>query len=200
MKRLLAVAVTVVCTSALADTKEAAPPMDLSKMGPAARKVSDEKKVKKEIDEFFKKAEEADKKGDLEAAVTMIDFPVYMSTDDLKGVTESAAHTKDEYVAMMKPMYETMPKDTVTTHKRVVTLLSDSLANVVDEWTMTMGKVKVQGKNASLLVKVGAEWKWKMMVEAGWGGMGPPPPPAEAKTTAAAPKPAPTPAAAPAKK
>lgn len=197
MNRILAVAVTVVCTAVFADTKDAPPMMDMSKMGPAARKVADEKKVKKEIDEFFKKAEEADKKGDLDGSTALIDFPVFMATDDLKGVTESKSYSKDEYVAMMKPMFENMPKDAVTTHKRVVALLSDSLANVVDDWTMTMGKVKVQGKSASLLVKVGADWKWKTMVEAGWGGMGPPPA-ADAKTTAAAPKQTPPPAAAPA--
>jgi hypothetical protein len=128
-----------------------------------------------------------------------------MATDDLKGVPEARSYSKEEYVAMMKPMMEMMPKDLVTTHKRSITVLSDSLASVVDDWTQTMGKMKTNGKNATLVVKVGADWKLKSMVEAGWGGMEAPAAAPEAKTTAAAPaaKPAaaaPAPAAAPAKK
>ncbi|MBE2248357.1 MAG: hypothetical protein IAE78_02335 [Myxococcus sp.] len=201
MKKLTAVCAVLVATAVFADTKEAPPAMDMTKMGPAARKVTDEKKTKKELEAFFKAADEADKKGDFEAGVAAIDFPVYMATDDLKGVPEARAYSKDEYVAMMKPMMENMPKDVTTTHKRSITVLSDSLANVVDDWTMTMGKVKTTGKNATLVVKVGADWKLKTMVEAGWGGMSAPAAaPAPAKTTAAAPAPAAAPAAAPAKK
>ncbi len=198
MKHLIAVCTFVVAVSAFADAKEAppAPGMDITKVGPPARKITDEKKTKKELEEFFKKGEEAEKKGDMDVMFASIDFPIFMATDDLKGVPESKAYSKDEYVAMMKPMMESMPKDTKTTHKRTVTVLSDSLANVVDEWTMTAGKVKVTGKNAALLVKVGSDWKTKTVVEAGWGGMGPPAPAADAKTTAAAPaaKPGATPA------
>jgi hypothetical protein len=208
MKKLMTVCAVLVATSVFADTKDAAPMMDMTKMGPAARKVTDEKKTKKELEAFFKASDEADKKGDFEAGVAAIDFPVFMATDDLKGVPEARSYSKDEYVAMMKPMMENMPKDIVMAHKRSITVLSDSLATVVDEWTQTMGKMKTNGKNATLVVKVGADWKLKSMVEAGWGGMpGPAAPPPDAKTTAAAPAakpaapaPAAAPAAAPAKK
>jgi len=204
MKKLMTVCAVLVATSVFADTKDAAAPMmDMTKMGPGARKVTDEKKTKKELEAFFKAGDEADKKGDMEASIAAIDFPVYMATDDLKGVPEARAYSKDEYVAMMKPMMEGTPKDIVTTHKRSITVLSDSLANVIDDWTQTMGKMKTNGKNATLVVKVGADWKLKSMIEAGWGGVAAPAAaPAEAKTTAAAPaaKPAPAAAAAPAKK
>lgn len=49
--------------------------------------------------------------------------------------------------------------------------LSDSLVNVVDDFTMTMNKQKISGRNAGLLVKRDGKWMWKTMVEAGWGGM-----------------------------
>jgi SnoaL-like domain len=153
---------------------QGAPPMDMTKMGPMARKPTNEKATKKEIEDFFKKAEEAGKKGDMEAMTSMIDFPVFMATDDLKGVPEAKMYGREEYVAMMKPMYENMPKDMKTTHKPTITVLSDSLANVTDDFTMTMGKQKITGKNASLLVKRDGQWKWKSMVEAGYGGMPPP--------------------------
>jgi uncharacterized protein (TIGR02246 family) len=143
-------------------------------MGPVARKPTNEKATKKEIEDFFKKVEEAGKKGDMETMTSMVDFPVFMATDDMKGVPETKQYSREEYVAMMKPFFENMPKDMKTTHKPTITVLSDSLANVVDDFTMTMGKQKFTGKNASLLVKRDGQWKWKAMVEAGYGGMGPP--------------------------
>ncbi len=188
MKKLMSVCAVLVAMSVFAEE----PVADLTKLGPAARKVTDEKKTKKELEAFFKAGDEADKKGDFEAAVAAIDFPVFMATDDLKGVPEAASYSKEAYVAMMKPMLEGMPKDLVMTHKRTIVVLSDSLANVVDDWTQTVGKVKTTGKNATLVVKVGADWKLKSMVEAGWGGMSAAP--------AAKPAPAPAPAAGPAKK
>jgi hypothetical protein len=203
MQKLMTVCAVLVATSVLADTKESAasPIMDMTKWGPGARKVTDEKKTKKELEAFFKASEEADQKRDMAATLATIDFPVMMATDDLKGVPESKSYSKEEYVAMMTPMMEMMPKDITTTHKRTMTVLSDSLANVVDAWTMTMGKTKVNGTSAMLVVKVGADWKLKSMIEAGWGGIAAPAAPApEAKTTAAAPAAKPAPAVAPVKK
>lgn len=174
MKRMMIVCLAAVsfAGSALAQDKaQQQPAMDMTKMGPAARKVTNEKQTKKEITEFFKQLEAAEKKGDMEASMAAIDFPVFMLTDDLKGVPESKLYTREEYVAMMKPMYENMPKDMKMTHKPTIVVLSDSLASVTDDFTMTVGKQKVSGRNASLLVKVDGQWKWKSMVEAGWGGM-----------------------------
>jgi hypothetical protein len=147
--------------------------MDMTKMGPGARKPTNEKQTRQEVLDFFKRHEEATKKGDLETAFADIDFPVFMITDDLQGKPESKAYSREEYVAMMKPMYESMPKDLKMTHKPTITVLSDSLVSVTDDFTMTLGKQKVSGRNASLLVKTGGQWKWKMMSEAGWGGMSP---------------------------
>jgi hypothetical protein len=151
-----------------------AAPMDMSKMGPWARKPTNEKQTRKEIEAFLKQGEEATKKGDLTAAVEQVDFPVFMLTDDAKGQAEAKAWAKDEYVAMMKPFYENSPKDVKYTHKATISVLSDSLAVVIDDFTMTTGKQKMSGRNTSQLVKVGGQWKYKVMTEAGWGGMGEP--------------------------
>jgi hypothetical protein len=148
--------------------------MDMTKMGPGARKPTNEAQTKKEIEATFKQMEEAEKSGNMDAMFSAIDFPVYMVTDDLKGVPETKQFNRDEYIAMMKPMMENMPKDMKMTHKRSIAVLSDSLANVVDDFTMTMGKQKVSGRNVMLLVKRDGQWKAKTMVEAGWGGMSPP--------------------------
>ena len=192
-----------------------APMMDITKMGAASRKPTDEKKAKKEIEEFMKRAEAVEEKSDQVAKLALFDFPVYMATDDMKGMTSGMPVSKDEFIAMMKPM-EGMMKDVKTTHKPTITVLSDSLAMMVDDFTMAQGKTKVSARNASLLVKVGGEWKWKSMVEAGWGGMTgngeknamapatgstmAPPPAAKSPASTMAPPPANTPAPAPAPK
>jgi hypothetical protein len=189
MKRtmLVCAAAVVFAGSAWAQGKEAAKPaatpppaqggamqgMDMTKMGPSARKPTNEKQTKKEVEDFFKKMEEAMAKGDMDAATNAVDFPIYMVTDDQKGVPEAKEFTREQYVAMMKPFHDSMPKDMKVTHKPTITVLSDSLVNVVDDFTMTMGKQKMSGKNAGLLVKTDGQWKWKSMVEAGWGGMAP---------------------------
>ncbi len=180
MTKILAVCCLVVGFNAFAgeekekDKEKGAPAaggMDMSKMGPGARKPKDEKKAKKEVDEFIKKSDAAYAKGDFDAVVAMNDYPIFMATDDLNGAPEARSYSKEEYVAMMKPMFDGMPKDTKMAHKLQVSVLSDSLVNLVDECTTTTGKVKVTAKNSGLLVKVGGEWKWKSVVEAGWGGM-----------------------------
>ncbi|MBI3183778.1 MAG: hypothetical protein HYZ28_16700 [Myxococcales bacterium] len=168
----------------------AAPAMDMGKMGPWARKPTNEKQTKKEIAEFFKAEEELGKKGDLDGMAARVDFPVYMATDDSKGTPLAKLYNREEYIAEMKPFFENMPKDMKMTHKPTVLVLSDSLVSVSDEYTMGAGKQKMSGKNGGLLVKRDNQWKWKMMVEAGWGDQ----PPA----AAAAPG-APAPSAPPAK-
>ncbi len=173
-------ALLIAAPASAQDPKAGAP--DMTKMGPWSRKPTDEKKTKKEVAAFFKAQDDFGKKGDFEAGLAAVDFPVFMVTDDAKGVPEAALWSKEQYSAMMKPMWETMPKDTKTTHKLNVMVLSDSLVNVTDEFTMTTGKQKMTGRNLSLLIKRDGVWKWKAMAEAGWGGMSaPPPPPSEVK-------------------
>ena len=145
--------------------------MDMTKIGPAARKPTNEKQTKQEVTAFFKAMEDAHKKGDFEAVLAAHDFPLFMATDDLKGMPEAKMYSREEYAAEMKPFFENMPKDMKMTHKPTITVLSDSLVNVVDDFTMTMNKQKISGKNSGLLVKRDGKWLWKTMVEAGWGGM-----------------------------
>ncbi len=197
MKTWIAVVVSVACTTAFAQAAKEMKPapapaakaapaapaaapaapamaMDMSKMGPWTRKPKNEGAVKKEITEFFKEEEELMKKGDMDAGFARIDFPVFMSTDDSMGKPESKMYSKEEYTAMMKPFYENMPKDMKTTHKPTITVLSDSMVNVVDDFAMSMGKQKMAGRSMSLLVKRDGKWMWKVMAEPGWGGMSAP--------------------------
>jgi hypothetical protein len=175
---LLAAAIISLSLPTLAGAEEPKAPAaagpDMSKMGPWSRKPKNEKQVKKEILDFFKQEEELAKKGDFDGSVARIDFPVFMVTDDASGVPEADAWNKEKYTAQMKPFWDNMPKDMKVTHKPTIVILSDSLATITDDFTMTMGKQKFSGRNSSMVVKRDGQWKWKTMAEAGWGGMSEP--------------------------
>lgn len=173
----------------------AAMAMDWSKVGPGARKPKNEGAVKKEITAWLAEDEKLAAAKNWDGMLARIDFPVTMITDSTSGAVSSRAASRDEYLAEMKPFWDNMPADMKTKHKFTVSVMSDALAAVVDDFTMTIGKVKVSGRNASTLVKVGGSWKWKTMTEAGWGDMGAPPAAAPAPAAPAPAKAAPAPAA-----
>ncbi|PTL82679.1 hypothetical protein DAT35_18015 [Vitiosangium sp. GDMCC 1.1324] len=145
-------------------------PMDMSKMGPWTRKPTNEAKTRKEVEAFFKEEDAIMKKHDFDASLARIDFPIFMATDDSKGVPKAELYDRQQYTDMMKPMYEQSHPDTkMLTHKRNITVLSDSLVSYADDYTMSMGGKNLAGRNAGLLVKRDGQWKWKAMFEPGWG-------------------------------
>ena len=93
-------------------------------------KLSHEAKDKQEIQALFKAIEAAGKKGDLDAAAGLVDFPVTMMTDDSKGQGMGEAWSREQWTQVMKPFYAMPMKDVKVTHKPNVFLLSDSLASV----------------------------------------------------------------------
>ena len=146
---------------------------DMTKMGPLSRPVT--KEDKKGVDELCKRTEEAWKTGNLDALLGAMDFPVIMMSDDSKGLIQHFSATREQFAEMMKPMMTGMPKDMKLKHKRDVHFLSDTLALVVDNTSMSMGKVKGKFKAFSVLnKKEDGSWKVKQMSEAGWGDMKPP--------------------------
>jgi hypothetical protein len=169
--------------------------MDWSKMGPGARRPANEAMTKKEVQAFLAEEDKVAATGDMNQIAARADFPVFMMTDDLSGAIEAKAYGREEYIGMMKPFVDNMPKDTKTVHKYGVTVLSDALALVSDDYTMKMGKVVLKARNGGVLVKREGKWMWKSMVEAGWGGgdsmpaVAPSPAPAPAAPKAAAPAP-----------
>jgi hypothetical protein len=163
---------------------KAAPPAgapDMSKVGPMTRPVTKEKEDKKGVDELYKTMEEAWKKGDVNTLADLIDFPVIMLSDDSTGASQHFEATRDVWIAMMKPMAENMPKDAKITSKHTAHFLSDTLAVVVEETGMTMGKTKGKWKGFSVVNFKDGKWKVKEMSEAGWGDMKPPSAPSAKK-------------------
>jgi hypothetical protein len=145
--------------------------MDMSKVGPWTRKPANEAKTKKEIEAFIKEEDALMKKRDIEASLARVDFPIFMATDNSKGVPKAESFDRQQYTAMMRPMIEQTPADLQVSHKLDINVLSDSLVTVNDNYTMTVGGQKHEGRNTSLLVKQGGNWKWKAMLEPGWGDM-----------------------------
>jgi hypothetical protein len=146
-------------------------PMDMSKMGPWTRKPTNEAKTRKEIEAWVKEGDAILKRRDFQADLARADFPVYMATDDSKGVPRTETYNRQKYTEMMKPMFEQMSADTQVKHDLGITVLSDSLASFTDDYVMTMGGKKYSGRSAGLLVKREGEWKWKAFFEAGWGDL-----------------------------
>lgn len=144
---------------------------DMSKNGPWTRKPTDESKSKREIQSLFKNDEEAWKKGDFDAALAHVDFPVFMVTDDSKGKPHAETWSREQWTKMMKPMAQQMPKDMEVSHDYSINVLSDSLATYADSFTMKTGGMSYKGKSSGVLVKKDGEWKWKSLIEPGWGSM-----------------------------
>jgi hypothetical protein len=145
--------------------------VDMSKMGPWTRKPTNEAQTRKEIQGFLKEEDALMKKKDLEGMLSRIDFPIFMATDDSKGVPKAMMFNRQQYEDTMRPFFENAPQDMQMQHRPTITILSDSLAVVADDFTMTVEGKKRSGKNFSLLVKKDGQWKWKSVVEPGWGDM-----------------------------
>jgi hypothetical protein len=174
MKTFACIATALLASSAFAAERPGGQPaaaavtLDLTKVGPGSRKPKDENAVVKEVAAFLKQQEEISKRHDMNAMLSGIDFPVFMATDDSKGKVESKLFTRDEYVEMMKP-FESMSMEVTPTHKWTISVLSDSMANVVDDYTVTQNKKKISGRSTGLLIMKDGNWMWKTMSEAGWG-------------------------------
>lgn len=145
---------------------------DMTKQGPMSRPVT--KQDKKGIDDLYKAFEEAMKKGDVNAAADLVDFPVIMLSDDAKGAVKHFNSTREQWTAMFAPFMQNMPKDMKMSNKHTATFLSDTLAVSVETNSMTMGKTKGKWNSASFVTLVDGKWKFKQMAEAGWGDMAPP--------------------------
>ncbi|WP_242360761.1 MULTISPECIES: DUF4440 domain-containing protein [unclassified Anaeromyxobacter] len=130
-----------------------------------------EKQGQTQITALLKKLQQASQKGELDAAAALVDFPVLMVTDNKAGDGVGGPWNEEQWRKMMEPVYGKPMKDLKMTHAPKIFLVSDALATVDDNWTMTMGKKKTTGRSALLLVRKGGEWKIKAMIEGGWGDM-----------------------------
>lgn len=153
-----------------AEEKGGAPPDD-PMAGWVPRKVTREAADRKEIAALFKAMDDAGKKGDIEAAAALVDFPVLMVTDDKKGQASGEAWSREQWIEVMTPFYKKPMGDMKLSHKPTIFLVTDSLASVDDVVTMTMGKKTITSRNSSLVVRKEGKWLLKAAMEGGWGDM-----------------------------
>jgi len=176
MRRLALLSIALLAQPAVAEEKPA-PPAD-PMAGWAPRKVAREAQDRKEIAALIRAMDEAGKKGDLDAATALVDFPVLMVTDDSKGQASAVAWSREQWRQVMEPFYR-KPMEGKVTHRPTIFLASDSLATLNDVVTMTMGKKSIASRNTSILVRRDGKWLVKAMMEGGWGDMMAAPPQAE---------------------
>jgi uncharacterized protein (TIGR02246 family) len=170
MKKAL-LAMFLVPSLALAAEQKATPASDDPMAGWVPPKVKNEAKDKQEIMTMIRGMETASKKGDLEAAAALVDFPVMMMTDDSKGEAMGEPWTREQWVEVMKPFYEKPMKDMKVTRKPNIFLLTDSLASVDDVMTMTHAGKTITSRNSMLVIRRDGKWRVKAMAEGGWGDM-----------------------------
>jgi hypothetical protein len=145
---------------------------DMTKMGPGTRMVQHEAADKKAIAAMLKASMDAMDKGDLDASASTIDFPVLMTTDSPStGEASAVEMSREQWIGVMKPFAGQTPKDVKFTSKHNISMLTDSLAQVVSDYTVTMGGHKMIWKSADLVVKKNGKWLVKAMTEGGWGDM-----------------------------
>ncbi len=137
--------------------------------GWSPRKVREDAKDRREIQAVFKAMENAGKKGDLEAAAALVDFPVLMATDNAKGDGMGETWTREKWMEVMAPFYKKPMSNMKATHKTNIFLLSDSLASADDQCTTTMGGKTIPSRSHTLLVRKDGKWLVKTMAESGWG-------------------------------
>jgi uncharacterized protein (TIGR02246 family) len=136
--------------------------------GPLSRKVT--KEDKQAIDAFLKAASAAWRKGDINAVAAFYDFPIYMGTDNAKGVFSGGEWSREQFVSIMGGMMKTDPKDVTHNDKYTPHFLSDSLAVVIIDTTATQGGKNLGSyKSAVTVIKKDGQWRFKSGLEAGHG-------------------------------
>jgi hypothetical protein len=139
------------------------------KAGGSQRTVTNAKADRAEILALLRALEDAARRGDVNGAAALVDFPVLMVTDDSRGEAMVDSWSKDQWLEVMAPFYKPAPGATIA-HRPAIFLVTDSLATVADEVTTTLGERKLSTRSALLVVRTGGRWKVKSMVEGGWGG------------------------------
>ena len=169
-KIALTLAVLALALPAHAAESGSAPPADpMAAWKPP--KVAREAQDKKEIAALWKAFEQAEKKGDLDAAAALVDFPVLMVTDDSKGQGMGETWNREQWVKVMEGFYKNPKPQMKATHKPSVFLISDSLASVDDVVTISMGAKKMTARNSTLVIRKDGKWVVKAMTEGGWGDL-----------------------------
>ena len=145
----------------------APPPVDLAALGPTTRKPQHEKQDRQGIDALFHALDASLEKGDLPGYVAAMDFPITLVTDGANGAPLVLPLEREAFEKAVGGQLKPPPHLKVAS-KRTVVVLSDVLAQVVDETTLTLGKTKATSRSVALVVHREGGWRIKVLAEPGW--------------------------------
>jgi len=142
-------------------------PMD-NLTGPLSRRVTHEDK--QGIEALFNAAADARRKEDMQALMTLYDLPIYAGTDNATGDYQDARCDGELLREILRATMQAEGKDVSRVERRTPHFLSDSMAMVLVETSVTRnGDALGSYPSAILVIKKGGVWRFKSGVEAGHG-------------------------------
>lgn len=136
--------------------------------GPLSRTVTHEDR--QGIEALFVAAGDAWQKKDMQGLMRLYDLPVYAGTDNAAGAYQAAECDGEQLRAILTAMMQAERKDESRTQRRTPHFLSDSMAMVLVETSVTRnGEALGSYTSAILVIKNGGQWRFKSGVAAGHG-------------------------------
>jgi hypothetical protein len=136
--------------------------------GPLSRRVTHEDG--QGIETLFKAAADAWRKEDVQALMTLYDLPIYAGTDNAAGAYQAALCDDEQLRAILTALMRGERKDVSRAERRTPHFLSDSMAMVLVETSVTRnGDALGSYTSAILVIKKGGVWRFKSGVAAGHG-------------------------------
>ena len=143
------------------------PHMDNLK-GPLSRKVTHEDK--EGIEALFNAAADAWRTEDVQALLTLYDLPIYSGTDNAAGAYQAALCDGEQLRAILTALMRAERKDVSRAERRTPHFLSDSIAMVLVDTSVTRnGDALGSYTSAILVIKKDGLWRFKSGVQAGHG-------------------------------
>ena len=137
-------------------------------IGPLSRTVTHEDR--QGIEALFAAAADLWRKEDMPALMTLYDLPIYAGTDNAAGAYQAAECDSEQLRAILTATIEAERKDVSRTERRTPHFLSDSIAMVMVETSVTRnGDTLGSYTSAILVIKKGKLWRFKSGIEAGHG-------------------------------
>jgi len=119
---------------------------------------------------LFNAAADAWRKEDVQALMTLYDLPIYAGTDNAAGAYQAAHCDGEQLRAILTAMMRAERKDVSRAERRTPHFLSDSIAMVLVETSVTRnGDALGSYTSAILVIKKDGLWRFKSGVQAGHG-------------------------------
>jgi hypothetical protein len=119
---------------------------------------------------LFNAAADAWRKEDVQALMTLYDLPTYAGTDNAAGVYQAIQCDGEQLRAILTAMMRAERKDVSRVERRTPHFLSDSIAMVLVETSVTRnGDALGSYTSAILVIKKDGRWRFKSGVQAGHG-------------------------------